>query len=166
MFFIDPRKFGKFQLVQDEDIDVLNKLGPEPLSADFTVRSFAERLAERKIPIKAALVDQTVVAGIGNMYADEALYEARLHPLRMADNLSNDEMKRLHRAIRRVLTEAIANKGASISNYFRPAGEKGTAHMGFKVAHRRGEECPVCGGPVERIVVRQRGTYFCPACQT
>jgi formamidopyrimidine-DNA glycosylase len=165
MFFIDPRKFGKFQLVEDASTTVFNKLGPEPLSASFTAESLAGRLAGHKIPIKAVLVDQEVVAGIGNMYADEALYAARIHPLRMADSLSREEIKHLHRAIRYVLKEAIENKGASIANYFRPGGEHGTAHKEFKVAHRRGEECPVCGGPIERIVVRQRGTYFCPRCQ-
>ena len=165
MFFIDPRKFGKFQLVRSEDVKALSKLGPEPLSASLTAESLAAQLAGHKIPIKAVLVDQEVVVGIGNMYADEALYESRIHPLRIADSLSSEEIKRLHRAIRHVLKEAIENKGASISNYFRPAGGKGTAHMEFKVAHRMGEECPACGGPIERIVVRQRGTYFCPSCQ-
>jgi formamidopyrimidine-DNA glycosylase len=165
MFFIDPRKFGKFQLVEDASTRVFDKLGPEPLSEAFTSAALAQRLAGRKIPIKAALVDQEVVAGIGNMYADEALFEARIHPLRESDSLSAAEVKRLHHAIREVLKKAIENKGASISNYFRPAGGKGSAHEGFKVAHRRGEECPVCGGPVERIVVRSRGTYFCPSCQ-
>jgi formamidopyrimidine-DNA glycosylase len=163
MFFIDPRKFGKFQLVKSEDVKILNKLGPEPLSSSFTAESLATQLEGHKIPIKAVLVDQGVVAGIGNMYADEALYEARIHPLRLADSLSGEEIKKLHRAIRHVLKEAIENKGASISNY--PGGNKGTAHEGFKVAHRLGAECPVCGGHVERIVVRQRGTYFCPSCQ-
>jgi formamidopyrimidine-DNA glycosylase len=166
MFFIDPRKFGKFQLVEDTSNKVLEKLGPEPLSDAFTSAVLAAQLSGRKIPVKAALVDQGVVAGIGNMYADEVLFEARIHPLRAADSLSGDEIKRLHRAIRHVLKEAIENKGASIANYFRPGGEHGTAHKEFKVAHRRGEDCPVCGGPIERIVVRQRGTYFCPSCQT
>ena len=165
MFFIDPRKFGKFQLVEDASNRVLDKLGPEPLSGAFTPALLAARLAGKKIPVKAALVDQEVVAGIGNMYADDALFEARIHPLRATDSLSMQEIKKLYRAILHVLKEAIENKGASISNYFRPGGERGTAHKDFKVAHRRGEECPVCGGPIERIVVRQRGTYFCPACQ-
>jgi len=166
MFFIDPRKFGKFQLVEDTSNEILEKLGPEPLSAAFTSAALAAQLSGRKIPIKAVLVDQEVVAGIGNMYADEALYQARIHPLRTADSLSGDEIRRLHRAIRHVLKEAIENKGASIANYFRPGGEHGTAHKEFKVAHRRGQGCPVCGEPIERIVVRQRGTYFCPSCQT
>jgi len=164
VYFIDPRKFGKFQLVSDDDWTT-GKLGPEPLSEGFTTKVLAHLLEGKKAPIKALLIDQQLIAGIGNMYADEALYEARIHPLRPSGSLSAEEIKRLHRAIRQVLRSAIASKGASISNYFRPEGEKGSAHQGFKVAHRRGGECPVCGGPVERIVVRQRGTYFCPACQ-
>lgn len=162
-YFIDPRKFGKFQLVAG-DADTFDKLGPEPLSDAFTAGVLEQRLSGKKAPVKALLVDQAVIAGIGNMYADEALFAARIHPLRPADGLSGDEIKRLHHAIRQVLKTAIASGGASVSDYFRPGGERGKAHEAFKVAHRRGA-CPDCGGPVERIVVRQRGTYFCPACQ-
>ena len=165
MFFIDPRKFGKFQLVSGDEWS-RGKLGPEPLSDEFTTKVLAQLLSGKKAPIKAVLIEQELIAGIGNMYADEALYEARIHPLRMADSLSGEEIKRLHRAIRHVLKTAIESGGASISDYFRPGGERGSAHEGFKVAHRRGGECPVCGGPIARIVVRQRGTYFCPGCQT
>jgi formamidopyrimidine-DNA glycosylase len=164
MYFIDPRKFGKFQLVDGGPVKALEKLGPEPLGDAFTSAALAGLLARHKAPIKAALVDQEIIAGIGNMYADEILYAARLNPLRPSDSLDNQEIKRLHRAIKQVLKKAIENKGASISNYFRPGGEKGSAHEEFKVAHRKGE-CPVCGGPITRIVVRQRGTYFCPVCQ-
>jgi formamidopyrimidine-DNA glycosylase len=165
MYFIDPRKFGKFQLVSGGPVKALEKLGPEPLADSFTSAVLGKLLKGRKAPIKAALVDQEVIAGIGNMYADEVLYESRINPLRSSDSLSPEEIKRLHKAIRQVLKRAIENKGASISNYFRPGGEKGSAHEEFKVAHRKGE-CPVCGGPIKRIVVRQRGTYFCPVCQS
>jgi formamidopyrimidine-DNA glycosylase len=164
VYYVDPRKFGKFQLVTGDEWEQ-GKLGVEPLSDEFTSNALAHLLKRRTAPIKSVLMEQNLVAGIGNMYADEALYEARIHPERPAQSLSALEVKNLHRAIRGVLKTAIKNKGASISNYFRPDGERGTAHEGFKVAHRRGEVCPVCGGPVERIVVRQRGTYFCPACQ-
>src|SRR5208283_384327 len=139
VFFRDPRKFGKMQLVARGE--VTSQLGIEPL-----------------------LLDQNLIAGIGNMYADESLFEAGIHPLRPADSLSETEVARLHDAIRSVLQRAIESKGASIANYFRPDGSAGWAHQTFKVAHRRGERCQ-CHSNIERIVVRGRGTYFCPACQ-
>ena len=111
-------------------------------------------------------MDQKFIAGIGNMYADEVLYEARIHPQRTGGSLSREEVKRLHKAIQRILWAAIDNKGASVDTYFRPDGTEGTAHFQFKVAHGLGgKTCPVCGGPIERITVRNRGTYFCPKCQ-
>lgn len=164
LYFRDVRKFGRMWLVKDIS-HVVGKLGPEPLEAGFTARLLAEILKNRSAPIKALLIDQPLIAGIGNMYADEALFAAKIHPLRTGDSLSQDEIKRLHRAIQKVLRSAINDKGASVENYFRPGGEVGTAHSQFKVAHRRGELCPVCGTPIQRIVVRQRGTYFCPKCQ-
>jgi formamidopyrimidine-DNA glycosylase len=100
------------------------------------------------------------------MYADEALFAARIHPLRKADDLSPAEMRTLYHCIRRVLRAAIGSKGASVDTYVRPEGELGTAHSDFKVAHRGGEPCPVCGGTIERVAVQNRGTYFCPRCQS
>ena len=165
LHFRDPRKFGKMWLVEDENT-VIGKLGPEPLEADFTPQVLAQRLRNRTAPIKALLCDQPCIAGIGNMYADEALFAAKIHPLRLGGSLSRDEVERLHHAIKQVLEEAIGNKGASVDTYFRPSGEIGTAHFQFKVAHRLGgDSCPVCGTPIQRIVVRNRGTYFCPNCQ-
>ncbi len=164
IFFRDPRKFGLMRLLKDKSI-ITDKLGPEPLEADFTPRVLAQRLAKRKAPIKALLCDQSFIAGIGNMYADEALFAARIHPLRPGGSLSRDEIERLHQAIQQVLWAAIGNKGASTNTYFRPSGEKGTAHFQFQVAHRRGQNCPVCGTPLTRIPVRNRGTYFCSKCQ-
>jgi len=99
------------------------------------------------------------------MYADEALFYARIHPLRSGKSLSQEEIERLHRAIQQVLLAAISNKGASVDTYFRPDGQIGTAHFQFKVAHRGGEPCPVCRTPIQRIPVRNRGSYFCPRCQ-
>jgi formamidopyrimidine-DNA glycosylase len=164
IFFRDPRKFGAMWLVKDSR-SVTDKLGPEPLETDFTPRVLAQRLRNRKAPIKALLCDQSVIAGIGNMYADEALYAARIHPLRLGGSLSQDEIERLHRAIQQILSAAIGNKGASIVNYYRPSGEPGTAHFEFKVAHGQGKTCPIHGVPIKRITVRNRGTYFCPECQ-
>jgi len=164
IFFRDPRKFGMMRLVEDAN-SIVAKLGPEPLEPDFTPEVLAQRLANRTAPIKALLLDQTRIAGIGNMYADEALFAARIHSLRLGKSLSLEEIERLHRAIQQVLWAGINNKGASVDSYFRPNGTQGTAHFEFQVAHRRGQTCPVCGTPLQRILVRNRGTYLCPNCQ-
>ena len=164
IFFRDIRKFGTLQLVKNSD-SVLCKLGTEPLSPGFTPETLYERLKKRKAPIKAVLIDQGFIAGIGNMYADEALFDARIHPTRTAGSLSGDEIERLHGSIRRVLLKALNSKGASVRNYIRPDGSPGTAHDEFNVAHGVGKNCPRCGTPIKRIVVRGRGTYFCPECQ-
>jgi formamidopyrimidine-DNA glycosylase len=162
--FRDPRKFGIMWLVDDSKT-VTGKLGPEALGTDFTPQLLAQRLSNRTAPIKALLCDQTFLAGVGNMYADEALFAARIHPLRPGKSLSRDEIERLHNAIQQVLRSAIGNKGASVENYFRPDGTPGTAHFEFKVAHCRGKDCPVCGTPLTRLPIRNRGSYFCPRCQ-
>jgi formamidopyrimidine-DNA glycosylase len=164
IYFRDPRKFGKMWLVRDAST-ATGRLGPEPLEPDFTARSLAARLESHRIPLKAALLDQGVLAGVGNMYADEALYAARIHPMRPASSLSGGENRRLHAAIRRVLLAGIGNKGASVENYYRPDGSTGKAHHEFKVAHQRGGTCPRCGAPVQYTKVRGRGTYFCSKCQ-
>jgi formamidopyrimidine-DNA glycosylase len=164
LVFSDRRRLGLIWLVDDAST-VVGKLGPEPLDESFTPGVLAERLSRHHIPVKAALLDQSIVAGIGNMYADEALFAAHIHPLRKADALSPEEVRTLHNCISRVLQAAIGSKGASVDSYVRPEGELGTAHFDFKVAHRGGEPCPVCGGTIERILVQNRGTYFCPRCQ-
>ncbi len=162
--FRDVRRFGRMWLVKDKN-SVVGKLGPEPLDLEFTPEVLARILGKRKTDIKSLLLDQTLIAGIGNMYADEALYHARIHPLRAAKSLTREEIQRLYAAIQKVLNQGIRNKGASTETYLRPQGSKGEAHLEFQVAHQKGKECPVCGGPVERIVVHQRGTFFCPRCQ-
>jgi len=165
IFFRDPRKFGVMWLAKDTN-SIDSKLGPEPLEAAFTPQVLAERLARRTAPIKALLLDQKLIAGVGNMYADEALFAAKINPWRPGGSLSQEEVERLHRAIQRILWAAIGNKGASVDTYFRPDGTEGTAHFEFKVAHGLGgKSCPVCGTTIERTVVRNRGTYFCPRCQ-
>jgi formamidopyrimidine-DNA glycosylase len=162
--FRDVRRFGRMWLVKDKDT-VIGKLGPEPLTPEFTPEVLGQILDNRKADIKSLLLDQTLIAGIGNMYADEALYYARIHPLRAANSLNRKETQQLHIAIQKVLNQGIRHKGASTETYIRPEGSKGEAHLEFRVAHQKGKECPVCGGPVERIVVHQRGTFFCPKCQ-
>ena len=164
LLFSDRRKLGTMSLATDER-EIASKLGPEPLDASFTPAILRERLSNRKAPIKAVLCDQKFVAGIGNMYADEALFFASIHPLRPANSLSEEEIKRLHKAIRQVLNKAIGSAGASISDYRRPSGELGSQQYAFYVAHRGGQTCKVCATPIERIPVRNRGTYFCPKCQ-
>ena len=144
---------------------VVGKLGYEPLSPGFTAEALEEWARKHSVPIKAALCDQSFLAGVGNMYADEALFAARIQPIRRMNSLSTEEIARLHRALHQVLEEAIGSYGASINDYRRPDGEPGTAQFVFKVAHRGGQPCPVCATPIERIAIRQRGTYFCPRCQ-
>jgi formamidopyrimidine-DNA glycosylase len=164
IYFRDPRKFGVLKLIKNVS-EVSNKLGPEPFDRDFTVKKFAERLKNRTAPIKALLLDQKFLAGVGNMYADEALFAARIYPARISGSLTIEEIARLHRTIRQVLKAGIRNKGASIVTYYHPDGSKGTAHFQFKVAHGMRENCAVCDTPIKRVVVRGRGTYYCPKCQ-
>ena len=164
LVFSDRRRLGLMWLVNDASA-VVCKLGPEPLDGSFTPGILGQRLSRHHIPVKAALLDQCIVAGIGNMYADEALFAARIHPLRKADALSPEEVQTLHNCICRVLGAAISSKGASVDTYVRPEGELGTAHFDFKVAHRGGEPCPTCGSTIERVLVQNRGTCFCPRCQ-
>ena len=162
--FVDPRKFGKFQLA-DPGCHLLARLGTEPLEPAFTTAALAKIMGGRRSPVKSVLLNQMLIAGVGNMYADEALFCAGIHPGRPAASLSKQEVSRLRLAVIKVLREGIEAKGASISNYFRPGGETGRAHIAFKVAHRRNEKCRRCGVPIERMVIQQRGTYFCPGCQ-
>jgi formamidopyrimidine-DNA glycosylase len=164
LVFIDRRRLGAMWLLQNEGA-VIGKLGPEPLEQKFTIQTLAERLSKRKAPIKAVLLDQGFIAGIGNMYADEALFAAKIHPLRKADSLLPQEIRNLHKAIVHVLRSAIDSKGASIDTYKRPDGRLGTAHDNFRVAHRGGEPCPICGTIIQRLAIRNRGSYFCPKCQ-
>jgi len=164
LVFSDRRRLGLIWLVDDADT-VVGKLGPEPLDETFTPEILGQRLSRHHIPVKTALLDQCIVAGIGNMYADEALFAARIHSLRKADALSPEEVQTLYQSIRRVLGAAIGSKGASVDTYVRPEGELGTAHFDFKVAHKGGEPCPVCGSTIQRVLVQNRGTCFCPRCQ-
>jgi formamidopyrimidine-DNA glycosylase len=164
VFFRDPRKFGVLKLLKDtKEIDA--KLGPEPLEKEFTLKYFTEGLAKRTAPIKAFILEQKFIAGVGNMYADEALFLARIDPRRPANTLKKTEIRRLFDAIHEVLLAGLKYGGASVVTYFHPDGSVGTAHQHFNVAHNQKKECPVCGGPIERVVVRGRGSYYCPRCQ-
>jgi formamidopyrimidine-DNA glycosylase len=164
LVFSDRRRLGLLRLVDDADT-VVCRLGPEPLEERFTPDILGQRLSRHRIPIKAALLDQRIIAGLGNMYADEVLFAAGISPLRKADSLSPEEILTLHNCICRVLGAGIDSKGASVDTYIRPEGERGTAHFDFKVAHKRGEPCPVCGSTIQRVPIQKRGAYFCPRCQ-
>ncbi len=168
LHFRDPRKFGRVWLVGDEAA-VIGKLGPEVWDRSFSVAALQKTLAGRKAPIKALLLDQRIAAGIGNIYADEVLFAARVHPARPAGSLSPAEVKRVHGAIRELLARAVARGGSSLggasTNYRRPAGDGGGFQDEHQVFRRTGQPCPRCGTPIARIVVAQRSTHFCPHCQ-
>lgn len=167
LLFSDRRRLGGIWLVGDKD-KVVGKLGPEPLSFQFSPQILAQILKNRSAPIKAVLTDQHLIAGIGNMYADEILFFAKIHPLKRAKELTEAEIERLYEAIQKVLTTAIENKGATVEDetYRLPDGRQGGAQLGFKVAHRGGKPCPICSTPIQRLDFRGRGTYFCPKCQS
>jgi len=145
--------------------EVFSGHGPEPLARSFTVARFATRLAGRRAKLKALLLDQSFIAGVGNIYADEALWRARLHPLRTADTLDERDVRRLHRAIRQVLREGIANRGASFSDYVGADGAPGSNAERLAVYRRTAAPCVRCGRRIQRIAVGQRSTHFCPHCQ-
>jgi formamidopyrimidine-DNA glycosylase len=158
--FNDPRKFGRAWLVADPG-RILAGLGPEPFDPTFAPGELYARLRAHRRQLKPLLLDQTFLAGLGNIYADEALHLARLHPLTLASDLDEDQASRLWSAIRKVLEESIDRQGASIDWVYRG----GEFQNYFRVYQRTGEPCQNCGTPIERIVVGQRGTHFCPECQ-
>lgn len=165
LVFVDTRRLGTVRMYEDLK-PLLQRLGPEPLDTDLTPESLGESLARHRIPVKAALLDQHILAGIGNMYADEALHRAGIHPLTPSHELTHTQVASLWKAVRHVLGEAIACQGASINTYRLPNGERGSAHDAFNVAHSKGAQCLRCGTSIERIMVRKRGAYFCPTCQS
>ncbi len=162
--FSDARKFGKVYLTDNLDT-ITGALGPEPLDDAFTPDLFRSRLRNRQKIIKALLLDQTFIAGVGNIYADEALHRAGIHPLRLSHHLTDAEAARLYEMIRAVLQAGIDYEGASINWYRKPDGTTGESQKHFYVYDREGQPCFTCGGPVEKIRVAQRGTHFCPVCQ-
>jgi formamidopyrimidine-DNA glycosylase len=162
--FSDMRRFGFAALAVDL-AEVTPSLGPEPLSDDFTLAGFRTALKSRHRAIKALLLDQAFLAGVGNIYADEALFRAQIHPLRPADRLSRAAADRLFAAIRAVLQAGIEREGASVNWYRKPDGTQGSAQMYFDVYDRAGQPCTRCGGAIEKIRVAQRGTHYCPHCQ-
>lgn len=166
LHFRDVRKFGRVYWV-DDPAQVTAGLGPEPLSADFTLDQFRRLLARRSGRLKSLLLNQEFVAGLGNIYADEALFSARLHPLRRADSLTPEEQESLHGAIRSVLGQAVLSRGTTLDDggYVDADGQPGGFQGRIAVYGRGGELCLRCQTPVERIVVGGRSTHFCPSCQ-
>ena len=162
--FRDIRKFGRLWLVHDESM-VLGTLGPEPLSAELSAEAFAHMLRQRRGALKSLLLDQRFLAGIGNIYVDESLFEAGLHPLRSAASLTEDEAARLYHAVRAVLQGAITNRGTSLRDYVDAFGREGRNVPALCAYGRAGELCHRCGSRIERMVVAQRGTFYCPTCQ-
>jgi formamidopyrimidine-DNA glycosylase len=166
LYFNDQRKFGWMRLlptIEIPEIDFFKKVGPEPLDDDFTVTVFVERLMKRKSsPIKAVLLDQTVVAGIGNIYADESLWAAKIHPATLTGKVPKPKLVLLHNAIREVLALSILKGGSTDKNYVDAQGIKGSYLAFANVFRKEGQPCPRCGTPIEKIRVAGRGTHICP----
>lgn len=160
LVFSNIRKFGRMWYLTDPQ-DIFCQLGPEPLDPDFLVSHLYEKLRAHSRLIKPLLMDQSFLAGLGNIYTDEALFRAKIHPLRKSDTLSSDEAARLHQSIQEVLTQGIRRFGASLDWFYRG----GEFQNDFNAYGRTGKACPVCSSPIEKIVVGQRGTHFCPKCQ-
>lgn len=162
----DVRKLGRVYLVRDAN-EVVGHLGPEPLEDGTTPERFRELISRRRGRLKPLLLNQRFLAGLGNIYADETLFVARLHPLRTAGSLTDQEVLRLYRAIRQVLIQALADQGTTLGDaaYRRPDGRTGNYQNRLGVYGRKGQPCAVCGTPIERTVVGGRGTHFCPCCQ-
>jgi formamidopyrimidine-DNA glycosylase len=167
LFFRDTRKFGRIWLLDRDGLAVLyNKLGPEPLDDALTAEEFRTLLRKRKGRLKPLLLDQTLIAGLGNIYVDESLWLAQIHPLQTVAQLSDEQIDRLYAAIRAVLTQSIERRGTSLSDYRDAWGVKGDNQSYLNVYDRKGEPCLRCGTPIERTLVAQRGTHHCPTCQT
>ena len=162
LLYDDSRQFGCFQYSAEFPARVA-KLGPEPL--DVSLADFAAALGRRKTRIKALLLNQSFLRGLGNIYADEALFRAGLHPLAMARRIRGDRARRLHEAIGAVLREAIEAGGSSISDYVDADGREGFFQFSHRVYQRTGEPCVSCGTPIRRVLVAQRSSHFCPKCQ-
>ncbi len=166
VWFTDPRRFGEAFLIADADLDQrFSRLGVEPLSPAFTPEALGAMAAGRTAPLKSFLLDQSGVAGVGNIYADEALYRARLHPLSPAGSMKPEHLIALRDGVVAALEAGIDGGGASIDDYRDGRGERGTMQDEFLVHTREDEPCPSCGGEIGRIVVSGRSTYFCPSCQ-
>jgi len=166
--FTDIRGFGGLWLVSDEEfwmVASLQNLGPEPLEKDFTVNKFKELLSGKRGKIKPLLMNQTFIAGIGNIYSQEALFLTGIHPKRSPSSLIDKEIEGLYNNLLNILKEAISSRGSSIDAYVDLNGKKGDYESHLRVYGRAGKNCPRCGAVIERVKIAGRGTYFCPRCQ-
>jgi formamidopyrimidine-DNA glycosylase len=163
----DVRRFGTWVLLEAGETESYldTRVGEEPLGKAFTVGRLAKQLGRKRAPVKSALLDQRTLAGLGNIYVDEALWRARIHPLRPAESLDSAELRRLHRGIRRALEHGLARQGSTLRDYALPDGASGAMQDEFKVYGRGGEPCERCGSLIAKTRVAGRGTWFCPACQ-
>jgi len=167
LFFNDLRKFGYLKLATEAELARIlkNNYGPEPLSPDFSLPFLTTRLLGKTIKIKAFLLDQKMIAGLGNIYVDESLWAAGVRPNRAAGSLKNAEVKKLRQEINRIIKLAIKHRGTTFSNYVDSRGRHGNFSCFLKVYGRGGEKCPNCGSPVAKIKIAGRGTHYCPSCQ-
>jgi formamidopyrimidine-DNA glycosylase len=162
--YTDVRRFGRMAYLADGAHEaVLGDLGLEPLEA--TEQQFSEKLRGRRARIKSLLLNQSVLRGIGNIYADESLWRAKIHPMRLAANLSTKEMRALYLAVQAVLNEAIRLRGSSVSDYVDADGQRGSFQQRHRVYQRHGEKCSRCGATIKRAIVAGRSSHFCPRCQ-
>jgi formamidopyrimidine-DNA glycosylase len=164
LYYRDIRKFGEMFILPTESVEEALQVGVEPLGSTFTAEVL-QSVCRSPSKIKSLLLNQTKIAGIGNIYADEALFRARIRPTRRAASLRREEIRALHRAIRGVLQAGIRHRGSSISNYRDAGGQPGRFVALHRVYQRRGQPCRSCGTPIRRIVLGQRGTHYCPTCQ-
>jgi formamidopyrimidine-DNA glycosylase len=166
LLYSDQRRFGTMRLIEPGGLERFwrDRVGPEPLAAEWTAARLRDSLRGRRAPIKALLLDQRIVAGVGNIYADEALWEARIHPLAVAGELGAVRVRRLHGAVVAVLERGIESRGASIDSYRDVEGVAGSMQDRFNVFDRAGEPCPRCGAEIVKTRVAQRGTHLCPRC--
>lgn len=168
MVYSDIRKFGRVWLIDAKELEKFEpilKLGPEPLGNEFVFAEFSQKLAKNKGKIKVILLNQQVVAGLGNIYVDEVLHDAGVSPLRSANQLKVAEKKRIFDAIRKIIAQAIKFRGTTVVNFTTPEGKGGEFQKQLKVYGKKGNSCPRCKGEIKRIVVAGRGTHYCPSCQ-
>ncbi|MDO8507085.1 MAG: bifunctional DNA-formamidopyrimidine glycosylase/DNA-(apurinic or apyrimidinic site) lyase [bacterium] len=162
----DLRKFAYIKLVDDKELKTfLDKYGPEPFDKDFTAEKLGEILSKKKTAIKKVLMDQSQIAGIGNIYADEILWASRVHPLSLANKLPKKDVEAIYKHTKKILSESLKRRGTSTSDFRDTSGQPGTFGDFRNVYRRTDLPCPVCGGPIRRISLGGRGTHFCPTCQ-